>query len=356
MRSDSEEIKKAILYQEVILMNIGIMGLGTYCPENYISSAEIAEKTGIPEWVISQKFGVDKKTIPGPKDTTSYMGIQAAKEAIKEAGIDPKEIDIVIWNGAQHKDYPCWLASLKVAEEIGAVNAWGFDMEAMCGSMMVGMETASSLLKGNENYKTALLVSGYRNSDLIDYSVAETSFMFDIGVGGAAMVLRKGYNKNVILGTAFKGDGSFSEDCVVEVGGSKNWPMTEEDVKDMHFVVRDAESFKKKLGERTMPNFYHVIRESLSKSGRTDKDIDYLAILHFKKSAHDAVLDELGLDSEQTTYLNEYGHIGQNDQVLSIKLGLESGKIKDGDIVVMVGAGIGFVWAAATVQWGDYVG
>lgn len=337
-------------------MNIGIVGIGTYIPKTYITAEEIAEKTKIPVDVIKEKFGVIKKPIPGPKDTTSYMGMEAAKKAIENANIAPEEIDLVIWNGAQHKDYPCWLAGLKVADTLGAVNAWSFDMEAMCGSMMSGMEVARSMMIANEDMNTVLLVSGYRNGDLIDYRVKETSFMFDIGAGGAAMILRKNYNKNVILGTAFKGDGSFSEDCVVEVGGTKKWPMEKNDVDKMHFVVRDVEGFKEKLKERTMPNFYHVIDKSLEKSNLTRKDIDYLAILHFKRSAHYAVLEELGLKEEQSTYLENYGHIGQNDQVLSIELGLASGKIKDGDNIVMVGAGLGFVWASAVVKWGEFKG
>ncbi|MHB0898346.1 MAG: 3-oxoacyl-[acyl-carrier-protein] synthase III C-terminal domain-containing protein, partial [Spirochaetales bacterium] len=116
--------------------------------------------------------------------------------------------------------------------------------------------------------------------------------------------------------------------------------------------VPDEAAFKAKLGEVTMPNFYAVIRDALQKSGLGDKDIDYLAILHFKRSAHAAVLAELGLSEAQSTYLDDYGHIGQNDQLLSIKLGLESGKIKDGARIVLVGAGLGFVWASTVVQWG----
>ncbi|WGS65113.1 3-oxoacyl-ACP synthase [Marinitoga aeolica] len=337
-------------------MNVGIMGIGTYIPETYITAEEISEKSKIPIEVIKEKFGVLKKPIPGPNDTTSYMGIKAAEKAIENADINPEEIDLIIWNGGQHKDYPCWLAGLKVANEIGAVNAWSFDMEAMCGSMMSGMEVARSMMIANEDLNTVLLVSGYRNGDLINYNVKETSFMFDIGAGGAAMVLRKNYNKNVILGTAFKGDGSFSEDCVVEVGGTKKWPMEEKDVNRLHFVVRDVESFKEKLKEKTMPNFYYVIDKSLEKSKLSRKNIDYLAILHFKRSAHYAVLEELGLREEQSIYLENYGHIGQNDQILSIELGLKSGKIKDGNNIVMVGAGLGFVWASAVVKWGEFKG
>ena len=334
------------------MIDVGIIGLGIAFPKTTMDAAEIADKTGIPEDVIRLKFGVDKKPVPGPEDTTSALGIAAAQNAIEMAGIDPAEIDVVIWNGGQHKDYLNWLAGLHVADAVCATRAWSFDMEAMCGSMMAGMEVARSLMIANEEYKTILLVSGYRNGDMVDYSVKETSFMFDIGAGGAAMLLRQDAGKNRILGTAFRGDGSFSTDCVVKVGGTRNWPPKPEDTEEMHFVIDDVDGFKKKLGERTLPNFYAVIRESLKKGGLTEKEIDYLAILHFKRSTHDLVLHDLGLTEDQTTYLSNYGHIGQNDQIISILEGLKEGKIKDGDNVVMVGAGIGFVWAAATVQWG----
>ncbi len=335
------------------MTDIGIIGLGVSFPERFMDAAELAGKTGIPDEVIRTKFGVNRKPVPGPEDTTSALGIAAAREAIAMAGIDPAEIDIVIWNGGQHKDYLNWLAGLHVAEAIGARGAWSFDMEAMCGSMMAGMEVARSLMVANDQYRTVLLVSGYRNGDMVDYSVKETSFMFDIGAGGAAMILRKGIKKNLLRGTAFRGDGSFSTDCVVKAGGSRNWPPAPEDAERFHFVIDDVETFKKKLGERTLPNFYTVIRESLEKSGLSRRDIDYLALLHFKRSTHDLVLQELGLEEHQTTYLSDYGHVGQNDQIISILEGLKSGRIKDGDNIVMVGAGIGFVWAAATVQWGE---
>jgi len=103
-----------------------------------------------------------------------------------------------------------------------------------------------------------------------------------------------------------------------------------------------------------MPNFYAVIHEAMRKSGFKEDEIDYLAILHFKRSAHLAALQELGLKEDQSTYLDEYGHLGQNDQLLSIKLGLESGKIRNGSRIAMVGAGLGFVWASTVMQWGPY--
>ncbi len=333
-------------------MEIGIRGIGTYIPTTFMTSTQIAEATGIPEDVIAKKFGVVRKPIAGADDTPSAMGIAAAKKAIADAGIESESIDLVIWNGGQHKDYPCWLAGLKVAHEIGASHAWSFDMEAMCGSMMVAFSVARGMMIADKRLRRVLIVSGYRNNDLIDLSVPETRFMLDIGAAASAVVLEAGYDRNVIRGYAFKGDGSFSEECVVPVLGARKWPPEAADTQAMHFVVRDAERFKQKLNERTMPNFYSVIRESLAESGLTEGDIDYLAILHFKRSAHDAVLNELGLTEEQTTYLDHYGHLGQNDQILSVELGLQAGKIHEGDNIVMVGAGLGFVWASAVVTWG----
>jgi 3-oxoacyl-[acyl-carrier-protein] synthase-3 len=148
--------------------------------------------------------------------------------------------------------------------------------------------------------------------------------------------------------------------CVVPTLGTRAWPPDPADAARAHFMVPDEASFKKKLGDATLPNFYAVIREALRQSGyhddpvsgKPDRAIDYLAILHFKRSAHDAVLAELGLGPENTTYLDDYGHLGQNDQVLSLELGLAAGKVRDGSTVVFVGAGLGFVWAATVIRWG----
>jgi 3-oxoacyl-[acyl-carrier-protein] synthase III len=333
-------------------MDIGIMGHGTYIPTGRMTAADIAIASGIPEDIITGKFGIKEKPVPGPEDTTARMGIIAAERAMRDAGIAASELDLVIWCGAQHKDYPCWLAGLYVANELGAGKAWSFDMEAMCGSMMAALDTAKSIMLAKPRVNTVLLVSGYRNGDLIDPAVVDTQFMLNIGAGGAALVLRKGHPRNLVLESSFRGDGSFSRDCVVPYMGSAAWPPKTEHLGAYRFEVSNPGEFKKKLGERTLPNFYAVVRESLADSGLSQRDIDYLAILHFKRSAHEAILAELGLDENKTTYLEDYGHIGQNDQILSLELGLRAGRIKAGNNIVLVGAGLGFVWAATVIRWG----
>ncbi len=333
-------------------MKVGIAGIGIYLPPARMTAADLSETTGVPEEVIALKFGVKTKPVAGPDDSTADMGYKAALAALSDANLPAADIDLVIWCGAQHKDYPCWLAGLNVANRLGATRAWSFDMEAMCGSMMAALDVAKSLMLARDDLDTVLLVSGYRNNDLIELSYPPTRFMMDIGSGGSACVLKKNLGRNTILASAFRGDGSLSEMCVVPVLGSKAWPPTAADAAAPYFRVPDEAAFKAKLGEVTMPNFYAVIREAMRKSGYAENEIDYLAILHFKKSAHLAALKELGLTEDQSTYLDEYGHIGQNDQLLSIKLGLAAGKIKDGSRIVLVGAGLGFVWASSVVRWG----
>ena len=335
-------------------MHVGIIGLATWLPERRMTAADLAAATGIPEEVIALKFGVKAKPVAGPDETTACMGLAAARKALAAAGVEAGAVDLVIWCGAQHKDYPCWLAGLFVADRLGAKRAWSFDMEAMCGSMMTALEVAKALMLTRPDLDTVLLVSGYRNNDLIDLAVPETRFMLDIGSGGSALVLRRNAGRNAVLASAFRGDGSLSELCVVPALGARAWPPAPADLARAHFVVPDEEAFKKKLGEVTMPNFYGVIREAVRLSGLPGDGIDYLAILHFKRSAHDAVLAELGLRPEQSTYLDEYGHLGQNDQVLSLELGLAAGKVVDGSRIVFVGAGLGFVWAATVIRWGPY--
>ena len=107
-------------------------------------------------------------------------------------------------------------------------------------------------------------------------------------------------------------------------------------------------SLKVRLGR-----LIRICQRAIEKSKLERKDIDYLAILHIKRSGHAGILEALGLNENQTIYLEEYGHIGQIDQILSLHLALEQKKVKDGSIVCMLAAGIGYVWAANIIRWGD---
>lgn len=334
-------------------MQIGILSTGVYLPKEYVTGKEIAEMAGIPIQVVEEKMGIKKKHIPGPDDHTCAMGIIAAKQAIAKAGIDPLEIDLVIYIGEEHKEYPLWTAGIKLQEEVGAFNAWAFDVQLRCSTAVMGLKVAKSMMMADPDIQTVLLAGGYRNVDFIDYENPRTRFMFNLGAGGGAILLKKGHNENRLLETKLITDGSFSEDVVVVSGGTKN-PITKDaiDKRLNRLDVLDPVGMKQRLEEKSMMNFLKVIRDSVQKSGYREEDISYLAMLHMKKSAHEYVLKELGLSEQQSIYLENTGHIGQIDQILSLELALKEGKVKDGDLVVFVSAGIGYAWGATTIKWG----
>ncbi|MFS0824261.1 3-oxoacyl-ACP synthase [Bacillus sp. 1P02SD] len=334
--------------------SVGVLSTGTYIPKDFLTSEDISKKSGIPKEIVETKLGILKKPIPGTDDHTCEMGIKAAREAIKKANIDPLEIDLIIYIGEEHKEYPLWTAAIKMQQELGASNAWGFDVAMRCGTTIMAIKVAKDLMKADDSIKTVLLAGGYRNVDFIDYENPRTRFMYNLGAGGGAILLQKGITKNHVLESHIITDGAFSEDVVVVAGGTKN-PITKEALEQKLNMldVLDPEGMKQRLEEKSMANFLLVIRTAVQKSGYTEADIDYLGILHMKKSAHDYVLQELGLTQDQSIYLNEYGHIGQIDQILSMELAEKKGKIKEGDLVVLVSAGIGYAWGATTIKWGD---
>ncbi|MCY9694781.1 3-oxoacyl-ACP synthase [Paenibacillus alginolyticus] len=334
---------------------IGILSTGLYLPQPIMTAKEIAEASGLPEVVVEHKLGIRQKHVPGPDDHSCEMGIHAAREAIAKAGIDPKEIDLVIYIGEEHKEYPVWTAALKLQQEVGAVNAWAFDAALRCGTTIMALKVAKSLMMADESIRTVLLAGGYRNVDLIDYQNPRTRFMFNLAAGGGAMLLRKGHASNVVLESHLITDGAFAEDVIIPVGGTK-MPLTSDLLNQGHGLyldVPDPEGMKERLDGTSMARFVEVIRRAAEKSGWQLTDIDYLAILHMKKSAHDYVLQEIGLSQEQSVYLQDYGHVGQLDQILSLELGVEQGKIKNGDRVVLVSAGIGYAWGATAIRWGN---
>ncbi|WHX99716.1 3-oxoacyl-ACP synthase [Neobacillus sp. DY30] len=334
-------------------MQIGIVSTGLYLPDKYVTGKEIAEMAGIPVHVVEGKMGIKKKHVPGPNDHTCEMGIIAAKQAIERARINPLEIDVIIYIGEEHKEYPLWTAGIKLQEAVGAVNAWAFDVALRCGTTVMALKVAKSLMIADSTIKTVLLAGGYRNVDFIDYQNPRTRFMFNLGAGGGAILLKKDHNENVLLESELITDGSFSEDVVVVSGGTKH-PITKEaiDQRLNMLDVLDPEGMKQRLEQKSMVNFIKVIKESVRKSGYKEEEISYIAMLHMKKSAHEYVLKELGLSQEQSIYLEEYGHIGQIDQILSLELALKKGKVTDGDLVVFVSAGIGYAWGASAIKWG----
>lgn len=334
--------------------NVGIVAYGIYIPETFMTAADMSKATkGVwSEEAIIEKLGIIKKPIPGPNDGTQEMGVKAGLNCLKSFNYDPLKIDAILCIGEEWKEYPLTTSGIYIQEQIGAKNAWAVDVQQKCCSCIGAMKMANDMLVADDDIKSIMIVGGYRNCDFLNYTDPIESVMFDLAAGGAAMILEKNANKNLVLGSHLVTDGTLARGCLLPIGGTAE-PVTRKNV-DRAYEIKftDMEYYKKRLNEVSVPNWFTCIDKALKKSGLTKKDIGYLNILHIKYSMHQSILKALGLSENQSIYLNEYGHLGQCDQVLSLDLGVKSGKIKNGTIIAMIAAGIGYVWAASIVKWG----
>ena len=201
---------------------VGILGLGVYLPEGRMSAKEIADATqGVwSEQAIVDKLGIVQKTMPAPSDGTQEMGALASLKAIENAGIDPKDIDVILCFGEEWKEYPLTTSALYIQDRIGAVNAWGIDVQNRCCTSVTALKMAKDMLIADEEIDTILVCGGYRNGDFVDYTDKNMSMMYNLSAGGGALILRKGLKKNLLLGSHIISDGSLARTAGVEIGGT----------------------------------------------------------------------------------------------------------------------------------------
>ena len=328
---------------------VGVTGLGAYVPEGRMSSAELASITGLPEWVVREKLGIHQRVLPGPDDHPTAMGVRAAQTALDQAGVDANDVDVVISITEEYKEYPVWTAGIKLAYDLGARRAYAYDIGQKCGTAVLAIKQARDLLVADPSVDTVLVAGGYRNGDLIDLHDPDVRFMYNLGAGAAAAVVQRDRG-HAILGSSIVTDGSFSLDVLVPVGGTKT-PLTVDNLSEHRLQVPDPAGMKERLETASLDNFVEVVERALRASGATAADIDYLAMLHVKRSAHAHVLKRLGVADERSVYLEDYGHLGQVDQILSLVLAEQRGMLTGGDLAVLVAAGVGYVWNALCLRW-----
>ncbi|MBT8201768.1 MAG: hypothetical protein KJO87_00530, partial [Acidimicrobiia bacterium] len=140
---------------------MGIVATGHFLPETIMSASEIAEASGLPEWVVREKLGIERKHVTDPSIHPNEMGVKAATEAIAKAGIDPLDIDVVLCTTEEWKEYNLWTAGIDLAWEVGARNAWGMDMHMRCATTVAALKLAKSLMREDDSINTVLIAGGY---------------------------------------------------------------------------------------------------------------------------------------------------------------------------------------------------
>ena len=342
------------------MTSMGIVSTGTYFPETYITAKEIAEQSGLPEWVVREKLGIERKFVADPKVHPNEMAIHAARKAIAAAGIDPLEIDVILGTTEEWREYLLWTSAIDLGWEIGARNAWGIDVHTRCATTIAALQLARGLMADDPNIDTILIGGGYATSHFIDLSDLDTSFLFNIGAGAGAMIVKRDWVENHVLGIHMIADGSMNRHVIVPASGSVRHPTDAAVANgDYKFRLVEPEAMKTRLGEVSIKNWLECVDTALERSGNnrdgtayTRSDIDFFNMSLVKPSGHLEMLEHLGLTEEQSVYMSSIGHIGEQDAIINIEAGIEQGRLKPGDTMAVIAAGIGYIWGGAIVEWG----
>lgn len=333
------------------MTSIGLVGWGTFFPSTIETAADLAPRTNIPEVILREKMGIRQRHVANASETVTVMATEAARRALDSAGVTADQINLVISHGSEHKDHLVWNAAAKVQHNIGATNAYAFEIYALCAGAPIAMNTARGMMLADPSLKRVLLVAGSRENDLINFQNERSRFMFNFGAGAGAMLLERDADRNVILGASAITDGSLSESVILtEAAVGDGAPIVGE-LKG-RLDVTDTQYMADRLGETSLVNFQRVIREAVERGGATLDQVKFLGITHMKRSFYLEILSSIGLTPDQSVYLEDYGHVQSADQVIALELGLAQGKIHEGDVIVLAGAGTGYTWSAVALRWG----
>lgn len=328
-----------------------------YLPERVITAEEIARASGMSEWVVREKLGITQKRMAGANDQPTQMAVRAAQDCLSKTDIQPEEIDVVLCTTEEWKEYLLWTAGIDLAYQIGATNAWAMDMHMRCCTTVAALKLARDMMRADSEINTILIAGGYRVGDVISFRNQRNSFLFNIGAGAGALLLRRNYPRNQVLGSHLISDGSMSRHVVVPASGTLMFP-TDENVKNglFAFDLVEPDAMKERLNAVSMDNWMKCIDEALHKSGYTRENVGFLNLVLVKPSAYRDMLQRIGLTEQQGVYNDTIGHIGEQDSIINIIEGERQGRLKEGDVMLIVGAGIGYVWGATCVKWGSQIG
>ena len=328
---------------------IGLAATASYLPETWMTAAQIADASEIPESVVVEKFGLRGKHIAGDDEHVSDMSVAAAARLLAQNEVDPGEVDVVMYYGSLWKDYPVWQAAPWIAHRLGCEHAYGLEYANVSCGTPVALRLARSFLLAEPELRNILIVAASRESHLLDYGNERSRFMFNFGDGAVAGLLTRDAGHE-LLGSHALTDGSFSLQVKVPAGGSVEPASPATVAGRRHFLdVADPAQMKGGLDEVSLPNFVGAARGALERSGATLDDVSYLCGIHMKRSMHEAIVRELG--SPRAAYLDDTGHMSGVDPLLALDRAGRAGELSEGDLVLLLAAGTGYTWAASVVRW-----
>lgn len=311
-------------------MNAGIIGLGRYVPEKVMTNFDLEKIMDTSDEWIRTRTGIEERHFAADHQETSDLAVAAAKDAIEKAGITPEEIGLIlVATVTQDQTFPS--VACMVQEQIGAVNAAAMDQAAACAGFIYSLVTAKQFVESN-TYKYVLVVGAEKLSKFIDWEDRNTAVLFGDGASAA------------VIGPVSDGRGILSFELGADGAGGKHLFLS----KQQTIGMNGREVFKfavRQMGESAV--------NVLDKAGLTKEDVDFLVPHQANIRIMESARERLELPAEKMSKtIHKYGNTSAASIGISLVEELEAGKIKDNDLLVLVGFGGGLTWGAVAMRWG----
>ena len=311
-------------------MNAGFIGVGRYVPEKVVTNFDLEKIVDTNDEWIRTRTGIEKRRIAGDDVDTSDMAYEAAKQAIEHAGISPEQIGLILV-ATVTPDQPFPSVACMLQDKLGATNAAAMDISAACAGFMYGAITAQQFIATN-TYDYVLVIGVEKLSKITDWSDRNTAVLFGDGACAA------------VMGKVSEGRGILSFDLGAKGAGGKY--LYEDENK--HIIMNGREVFKfavRQMGESAL--------KVVEQAGLQKEDVDLLIPHQANIRIMNSARERLGLPEEKmSSVIAKYGNTSAASIGNALVEELENGKIKDDDLLVLVGFGGGLTWGAIALRWG----
>ncbi|MDE4541874.1 beta-ketoacyl-ACP synthase III [Thermoanaerobacterium sp. R66] len=322
----------------------GILGTGSFVPENKLTNQDLEKMVDTSdEWIVS-RTGIKERRIAPQSMTTSYMATEAAKKAIEDAGIEASEIDlIIVATVVPDMNFPS--TACLVQANIKATKAAAFDIEVGCSGFIYGLSIAKQFVESG-TYKTVLVIAADVLSKITNWEDRNTCVLFGDGAGAAIVgPVKDGYG---ILDNVIGADGTGGMHLYMPAGGSR-MPASEDTVKNkLHTIhMNGQEVFKFAVNVMNTATV-----EVLNRCGLKPEDVDLFIPHQANIRIIDAAMKKLKLSKEKVFInLDKYGNMSAASVIVALDEALKAGRIKNGDIILMVAFGAGLTWGSTVIKW-----
>jgi len=325
-------------------INAAITAIGSYVPEYVLSNKVLETLVDTNDEWITSRTGIKERRLLKEEEGkgTSYLAIKAAENLFKKHTINPLDIDLVILATAT-PDMPVASTGVFVATQIGATNAFAYDLQAACSSFLFGMSTAAAYIESGR-YKKVLLIGADKMSSIIDYTDRATCIIF--GDGAGAVLFEPNYEGLGFQDEYLRTDGIGREYLKIDAGGSLLPPSAETVANKQHFVFQDG----KTVFKYAVSGMADVSEKIMQRNNLTHDDVNWLVAHQANKRIIDATANRMGL-SEEKVLINIHKYGNTTSATLPLLLCDFEHQLKKGDNLIFAAFGGGFTWGAIYLKW-----